>query len=243
MRKLVVSIVPLGSLKHSVNMQGLEKWPSKLFTIRHGASVNHLPDAAGNNWEYTKVQLNNIVRHDEQSDITLALINAKLEGNYYIRTLSRNIAVISLYEMADIVLSANLTIENFILRNTYELATIYEADGHSLDNAYTWPHDDIRGCLYDMNANKYDIIFSMHRPSLCGNCRSKIQSMQVRSGFLPAIDAELRLIKKTLYFRINEWIKSHPLYALAIAAASATSINLIASVIFESVKRFIPWIS
>ena len=243
MRPLKVSLVSLGSLKYPVDMAYLEGWASQLLTIQHGASIGHLPNAEGSEWVYTDNQLSSLIKTDGDADFTLALINAPLEDNYYIRRLGNKVAVLSLFEMADIVRFSDFTIENYILRNIYVLAVLYEANGELIpSDAYSWGHDDVRGCLFDMNANKPDIVFSMHKPKLCDGCRARVLSKQVNSGFLPALDKDLSKIKKALYFRMVEWVKTHPLYALAITAFSAVTLNLIASAIFEKAKCLIPWL-
>ena len=94
-----------------------------------------------------------------------------------------------------------------------------------------------------MNANKSDIVFSMHKPKLCDGCRARVQDKQVNSGFLPALNNELSRIKKALYFRMVEWVKAHPLHALTITAFSAVILNLIATIIYEKAKCLLPWLS
>jgi hypothetical protein len=81
MHPLKVSIVSLGSLKYPINMSYLEGWTSKIIEISHGASVGHLPDAKGDNWEYTSDQLGSLVHADNEASFTVALICAPLEGN------------------------------------------------------------------------------------------------------------------------------------------------------------------
>lgn len=243
MRPLKVSLVSLGSLKYPIDITYLEGWVSQLLTIQHGASIGHLPNAEGSEWDYTDKQLGALIQADSDADFTLALINAPLESNYYMRRLGNKVAVLSLYEMAEIVRFSDFTIESFILRNIYELAVLYAANGGLIpSDAHSWAHDDVRGCLFDMNASKPDIVFSMHKPKLCDGCRARVLSKQVNSGFLTTLDKELSRIKKALYFRMVEWVKTHPLYALAITAFSAVTLNLIASAIFEKAKCLMPWL-
>ena len=167
MHPLNIAIVSLGSLKYPVNMSYLEGWKSQIIKLSHGASVGHLPDAEGENWEYTCDQLGTLVHSDSNASFTVALISAPLEDNYYMRRLGDKVAVLSLFEMAEIVRFSDFTIENYILRNIYELAVLYAANGALIpSDAYSWAHDDVRGCLFDMNANKSDIVFSLHQPTL-----------------------------------------------------------------------------
>lgn len=237
MRKIRISIVPMGSLKYPVDMAFLENWPSEIITIHHADSIGHLPNAGGDNWEYTKSQLVRIIRRDEESDITVGLISAPIENNYYMHRLANNVAVLSLYEMAEIVQKANFTLEDYILRNLYELAVLFTAHAKVIPaNSYSWPHDDVRGCLFDMNSIKADIIFSMHRPILCHSCRNEVLAAQVDSHFIPALENELSRIRKALFFRIEAWVKGHPLLALSIAATTSVILNLVASLIFEGMR-------
>jgi hypothetical protein len=244
MHPLKISLISLGSLKHPVNMEYLENLKSQLIAVKHGASIGHLPNAEGENWEYTCDQIKSLVKADNEADFTLALINAPLENNYYMHRLSDNVGVLSLYEMAEIVRYSNFTVENFILRNLYELAVLYTANGGLVpSDAYTWAHDDVRGCLFDMNSNKSDIIFSMHQPTLCDSCKARVLAKQVSSGFLPKLENELSAIRKELYFRMMDWVKTHPILALIITAISAIALNLVASIIFETAKPIMTWLS
>jgi hypothetical protein len=243
MKHIKVAIVSLGSLKYPIDIAYLEGWHSDFMKIVHGASVGHLPNAEGDNWQYPNDQLRQLIHADPEANFTVALINAPLEDNYYMRRLGDKIAVLSLFEMADITRFSYFTIENYILRNIYELVVLYAANGQLIpSDAHSWAHDEIRGCLFDMNASKPDIVFSMHKPTLCQSCRTRILSKQLNSGFLPALDRELAKIQKALYFRIAEWVKEHPLYALAITAGSGVLLNLIASIIFEKAKKALPWL-
>lgn len=237
MPSLKISLVSLGSLKYPVNISKVEHWRSRIFTVFHGASVNHLPNAQGQNWSYPNEQLIELIRSDERADITVGLINAPLEDNYYMRRLDNKIAVLSLYEMGEILGIYNLTIENYILRNLYELAVLYSANGCLFPfDAHSWAHDDVRGCLFDMNASKLDIVFSMHKPILCDQCKGRVLKTQIDPKLLPALNKELPRLTKALYFRISEWVKRHPLYAVCITAVFAIFLNILASIMFEKLK-------
>lgn len=233
----------MGSLKYPVDIGYLEGWKSDLITIKHGASVGHLPDADGANWERSKSQLSGLLRTDPAADFTLGLINAPLEQNYYLRRLGDKVAVLSLYEMAEIVRFSDFTIENFILRNIYELAVLYAANSALIPaDGYTWAHDDVRGCLFDMNASKPDIVFSLDQPTLCNACTTRVSSRQISPDFLPTLTKELKRIRKARYFRMSEWVKGHPLWAMVLAGCSAVTLNIAASILFEKLKHFVPWL-
>jgi len=238
MNQIKIALVSLGSLKFPVDITYLERWNSDIMKIVHGASVGQLQNAEGYNWEYPNDQLRQLIHADPEANFTVALINAPLVDNYYMHRLDDKIVVLSLYEMADIIHLYNFTIENFILRNLYELVVLYVANDQLIpEEASSWTHDETRGCLFDMNASKSDIVFSMHKPKLCHNCRNRILSKQISSGFIPALDKELLKIQKKLYFRISEWVKNHPIYALMMTAGFGIFLNIISSMFVEHLKK------
>jgi len=244
MNPIKINLVLLGNLKYPIDVASLEAWKSKIVKIQHGASVGHLSDAEGDNWEYTDKQLSELLSADNSSDCTLGLINAPLERNYYFRRLSDSVAVLSLHEMAEIVRYSDFTIEQYVLRNAYELATLFMANGKLIPSEYTtWAHDEVRGCLFDMNANKPDIVFSLHRPNLCQACKTRVSSKQVPTALIPTLENELTRIQKTLYVRMAEWVKSHPIAALFITAGSSVVLNFASSIIFEKAKSSFPWLA
>ena len=243
MHPIKISLVSLGNLKYPVNISELEAWRSDLLAIQHGASVGHLPDADGRNWEYTDLQLLNVLEVDNGSDFTVGLINVPLEDNYYMRRLTDKVAVLSFYEMAEIVRYSDCTIEQYILRNLYVLTVLVVANGKHIPPDYTmWAHDEVRGCLFDMNSNKSDIVFSLHRPKLCPACKTRLSSKQVPADFVPILERELLRIQKTLFVRMTEGIKQHPIIALLLTATSGVLLNLIASIIFEKAKHAWSWL-
>jgi hypothetical protein len=243
MKKIKISLVLLGSLKYPLNIHYLEQWKSEILSIQRGSLVGHLPDAEGQNWDYPDSQLLALLTSDADCDFTVGVINSPLEDNYYIRRLSERVAVMSLHEMADIVRRSECSLEQYILRNIYEMAVLYAANGKLLPTEYgKWAHDEVRGCLFDMNSTKADIVFSLHRPSLCPACRTRISSKQVPAVLLTALNDELPRIQKPLFFRMSDAIKRHPVIALLITAIFGVALNLIASIIFEKAKHAFPWL-
>lgn len=237
MRPIKVALVSIGGLKHRVDIPYLENWRSEILKIDHKSSIPLLPDASGPDWPYMKSQLCALMRPDSQSDFTVGLINAPLEDNYYMRRLDDKLAILSLFEMAEIARLFNFTLENFILRNLYELAVLHAASGGVFaSDAESWAHHDIRGCLFDLNANKSDIVFSMHKPTLCHTCHERVLKNQIDPKFISTLNKELSRIRKTLYVRIAEWVEAHPLRALAMTGAFAILLNLIANFLFEKLK-------
>ena len=188
MNPIRISLVTLGSLKQPVDVPYLVQWGGRVMRIEHGASVAQIQDAEGEDWQYTDEQLAMVLAPSPGADITLGLINAPLDDNYFLRRLPRNVAVLSLHEMAEIVQYNNFSLETFILREAYELTCLFKAEGRVPPTSeLTWKHDDIRGCLFDMCSSKGDIVFSLQRPCLCSDCRNRFLCRQVDTKFLPTL--------------------------------------------------------
>ena len=124
MNPIKINLVLLGNLKYPIDIAALEKWKSKIVKIQHGASVGHLPDAEGDDWDYTDKQLTELLSADNNSDFTLGLINTPLEGNYYLRRLGDRVAVLSLHEMAEIVRYSDFTIEQYMADSKVKCNTL-----------------------------------------------------------------------------------------------------------------------
>ena len=237
MEPIRIALVTAGDLRHPINFEILEKWKSQIFRITRASVIQHLPDSQGPNWQYTDAQLEKLIVPHGGADITAAIINAPLEDNYYMRRLQKNVGVLSLFQTAEILKAANLTIEHFILRNIYEVCTVWLEQNHSIPNSiYAIAHDSVSGCLFDMNAYKTDIVYSMNPPKLCPQCRARVQSRQVPADFLKHIDHELRKIRKARFYRIADWIKSHPITSLIIAIAGSLLSNIAANLLYDLVK-------
>jgi hypothetical protein len=238
MEPLKIKLVTLGNLKYPINFASVEKWRSQVFTAKHMDTVQEIADADIEHWAYSDNSLIGFIKPDPNFDITVGLINAPLEFNYYTRRLENNVGIISLYETADILKLSNLKIEIFILRTIYQLCCYYIEAGYNLPKSfYSAGHDETRGCLFDMNRNKADIIYSTERPRICDSCRTRIIRSQVPKDFLPSVENELRRINKDLYYRIADFIKNHPIYSILITLLTGIILNIVASYLYDIVIK------
>lgn len=244
MRTLNVALVSLGQQKQPIDMALLCQWRSRVVSIHHAAAIAYTPNAIGNAWQYPDDQLRNLVKPVEGADITVAIVSAPIERNFYSRRLGNNVVVFSIHEMAHILNAANFQLEHFILRNIYQIAIYFHALNGSVpdSNSMSWSHHDIRRCLFDMNSQKTDVLYSMHQPKLCDACRARIGQHQVDPDLLHALDAELPRLRRKLFFQIVDWVKLHPIYSLLLTAAFSIALNIIASIIFEKAKRAWLWL-
>lgn len=244
MRKLNVALVTLGHQKEPIDINYICRWRSNVITIKHEGDIPYTPNAKGANWEYLDAQLRRLISPVKGADITIAIVSAPIERNFYSRRLGDNVVVYSIHEMAHILRNANFQLEQFILRNIYQIAVYFHVLNGKVPSSeeVSWSHHDIRGCLFDMNSQKSDILYSMHQPSLCVACRTRVGQKQVDPSLLPTLDTELQRLRRKLFFQIADWIKLHPIYSLALTATFGIALNIVASIIFEKSKRVWPWL-
>jgi hypothetical protein len=245
MTPINISIVALGHQKEPINFDYMRKWQSNIFSIQAVQSISFSPDAIGEAGEYPDSQISELIKSDPNVRMTIVVVSAPLERNFYSRRLRSNVAVLSLHEMAHIVKDANFRVEDFLLRSIYGYCVYYKAFLGELPASVerSWSHHDIRGCLFDMNRQKYDILYSMHQPNLCEKCVVRLKEQQIESGFAESVQGELMRIRRPLFFRCADWVKRHPIYSLLFTSAFGVFLNVVASVLFEKAKKIMPWLS
>jgi hypothetical protein len=239
MAKHRIALVTVGSLRARLDTTFLEEWHSEILEISHPSSIGSTPDATGPGWVYSDEELSRLIRPETSFAMTIAVVNAPLQQNYYARRLPGNLAVLSLFEMAEILSAANLPVEHFVLRAAYAYSVYFLAYNGRIPNSGvgSLSHHEIRGCLFDLNANKADIVESMDPPRLCEACRSRFATVQVPTGFLATLERELRRIRKPIYFRLSQWVQRHPLWAIVITGISGIILNVLSNAVYDAMKR------
>jgi hypothetical protein len=187
---------------------------------------------------YSDQELSRIFAPSSRSEITLAIIGAQLELNFYARVLPSSVVVLSLFEIGDILNREHHTIETFILRCIYALILTFIESGRSLSlpRALQLHHDETRGCLYDFNQNKVEIVRSLDKPKLCADCLARLGHAQIDAEFKPTLFRELKRIRKGRYYRILDWAKKNPIKALLLTTLWAILLNLAANLIYDLAK-------
>jgi len=213
----------------------LLKWKSSVFSLSESPETYHLDDdAEGEDWEYTDRQLDRYLNQAFPEDFQIILVNVPLEDNWYVRRLAGNRAVFTFHEIADILRLHHIPLRNIVLRVLYAGTLIYRRYGDRLpagteETNYT--HDETRGCLFDMNASKWDVIHSCHQPKLCDACVTDLKREQVSNEQISAVKREIRHIKKPLFNRLAELVRHHPIMSFAISIAIALVVGTISSLL------------
>lgn len=233
--KVRIRIITLGYPKVVLNLRKIRKWKSDVFRIVDEEAIELLPDTEGEDWEYRDTQLEELLpQNDTGIDVTVGIINAPLENNYYSRRLPGSRIVISLYDISRILHSHDIPIDNFVLRELYEFAVTFRRFGQVPDVRTYVKHDETRGCLFDMTPDKDDAIYSTNHPKLCEECIIKLKKAKISIQFIEKVENELKRIKKETYYEIADFVKKHPIISIVISLTVAFLINLLSSVVFEA---------
>ena len=171
----------------------------------------------------------------DTASLTLCFIDYPLEKNYFVRTLQENIRVVTFYEAASIFNNANIDLKNYVLLNLCRAVTLFWLGNRSLNTSGVF-HHETRGCIFDMCGLKADIVISAANPWICEKCTSKIQDAVTPLDFLKNLKRELRSIKKSLYYRVSDWVKKHPVLSLTLAALASIFLGLVSSGLYDLLK-------
>lgn len=233
-----IQIIKIGQIKARIDYSAIQEWKSDFFEINGMSEVLEIGvDHFGDGYIFPNTKLKELITHNSQYDLTVGMIDQPIEGNYYMHRLGAHTAVISLHEIKDVLRLENIPIENFILRCIYEMVVFfYEGAGTIDDKVYLLPHDETRGCLFDMNVFKSDIVFSTVRPTICSACETRLNAKPLPPRFIPIIKKEIKKLDKKLYDRLVDFTKSHPIISILLTAGFAVILNMLANFIYDALK-------
>ncbi|GKV83116.1 hypothetical protein PEC106664_38900 [Pectobacterium carotovorum subsp. carotovorum] len=245
MAKIKIKIVILGNLPHRFNIQKIQQWRSGLFSIVESIDYHSLTsDSDTLGWAYSDELISTQLPDFQDSDFLLALTNVPLENDWYSRRLKNNKVIFTFHEIKDYLLYENIPLENVVLRVLYAYSLGYMRSGGKIPEYHElsgFTHDETRGCLYDMNGIKFDLVESCVNPIICIDCEHKLSSGKVPLNLISDTKQELKKVKKDLYFRWMDFIKIHPVLSVAISLFSVVFFgsvsSLIATLIYEKLIK------
>ncbi len=235
MPKPTIQVAVVGHQPPDFDVRELASWRSDAFAVSPDIESYQLnEDADGYDWEFTDAQFENIICRNPACALLIVFVNVKLEQNWYLRRLSDNRAVFTFYEMDQIVRHHRLPLKNLALRVLYAVALVFKRYGDRLPTACedtNYAHDETRGCLFDMNANKMDVVYSLHCPRVCERCCSQLKQAKVSNEFLDAVKKELLRVRKPLADRLVDFVRAHTIVSILISLISALVLGVAASLI------------
>lgn len=242
--KIKITLVKLGHIEHIVNFKKLEKWKSNIFEITELQCIEDMPDGDISDFyldqKFSKEELKRIVSHSDNSDITIALMPCRFTDNFYMHRIGDNCLTISLYDIPEILMRKNISVENFIIKQIYEICAFkYLFKDISTDEIYILSHRDTKGCLFDLNGNRIDILYNTEKPTICDSCKTIFRKKQIDSRTISLFEKELRKIKKPLILRIEQSIKKYPLGSVVLSGLFAILLSITANLASDLIKEII----
>jgi len=245
MEPVKVKIIILGNSGYFFSIRKILKHKSFLYKIVDEPKyINNLPDpnqiAPTLEQRYFDVQLVDLIGRDNRNDfLTICIINCELENNFYLRRIGHKTAVLSICHALEILPESKISIENFIIKNIYEMALLCIETNYLLasEEADRIRHRDVRKCLYDLNGSILTIRYNTERPTICSECAERIDTRQLPKNFLNRLKKELLKIDKSIIQKIELLIKKYPLFFFLVSILFGVTLNIISNLIFNLIVR------
>jgi hypothetical protein len=238
MKKLTLKIITIGHIPADINIDKIKSYKSDLFEIDKDIdSLALRTNTDTGDWGYTDKNISTQLPKIGSEDILVVLVGIPLEDNYYTRRLKNNVVVLSFHETSNYLRFKNIPLENIVLRLLYAYSFVYHRFNGEIpktEDYSNFTHDETRGCIYDMNGLKDDIVFSCHRPIICSECTERMLKDQISLTTINTAKNELTNIKKQLFYLITEWIKVHPIITVFISSFWALLLSSLGSIIANS---------
>ncbi|MEA4984745.1 MAG: hypothetical protein VB105_04745 [Paludibacter sp.] len=241
MKRIKVKIGIIGYLPFEFNRKLIKNWKSDIFEIVDDIEEYHFTNHSDTfSWGYSDRILNMELPQIFDGELFIGITYVPIEDNFYARRLESNRIVLSYFEMYQILKHDDLPMENLLLRVLYAYCLVYLRNNHTIPQQNEWlgfTHDDTRGCLFDMNGNKSDVVFSLNSPKICDDCTNRIRAEKVSDNYTNQIKKEIKRIKKKKFYKISDFIKKKPLLSLLFSAIFGILISIAASAIYETIKK------
>lgn len=244
MDKVKIKLVTIGHLPLHLDLHCVSAWRSDVFELAGEVESFSLRcDADSEGWGFSDALLKAQLPTHSGADFLIAIVNVPIENNWYARRLGDNQIVFTFSQIKDVLDWEKIPLENAILRVLYAYTLLYRRSGNRIPGfgeAPSFTHDETRGCLFDMNGIKSDLIQSCNKPIVCPECEERLNNERVSTQTIKTVQSEIRKIRKPLYFRALDFVKVKPLVALGISSAFAILLgvcgSLIASYIYDAIK-------
>ncbi len=226
------------SLDRTIDFDFLKKYKSNFFFVEELHRINNLPSPEEKDGYldivYSRKDIQALLSKTKCNGICISIImKYGFNDHFYLHLIDKNKTCISLYGIENILSQKDITLENFVIKNIYELLILYKTVGLDSDEIYGLAHQDTRGCLFDLNGDKSDIIYNTETPNICEECLSKINQYPLPANFIEEIKQELIKIDKPLIKKVELFIKKYPLLSITITLFSTILINILSNFLWK----------
>lgn len=243
MAKLKIKLVFLGDMPFQLDKRKISAWESDIFEFTDD-SMDPYPinkDSDLDEWRYSDKLITELLPDTNGADFLFAITSLPLQYNWYSRRLEGNRVIFTLHEIKDYLSFENIPLENAMYRVIYAYCLSYIRCGNKIplyNNELDLTHDETKGCLFDMNGVKSDIIASCNNPIICYSCYNNLYHNKVPKTIIEIAKKEIKKIRKDFYYRISDYIKSNPIKSLSYSITFALSLgitgSIIGSILFEN---------
>lgn len=239
-----VTLATIGHMPRDFDRKKVKKWQSSVFELADEIESYSLPcDSDGPEWEFSDSALEMVLPDKFDGNFLIGIVNVPLQHNWYSRRLSNNRVVFSFHEIRYFLMSENIPLENIVLRALYAYTLLFNKSGGRIpdygEKGIEFTHDETRGCLFDFNGLKSDIVYSCHRPIICQECVERLRNKRISDETIEKCSEEIKKIQKDMFYRISDFIKHHPLRSLAISIFSAIILGACGSILGSMVYDYI----
>lgn len=235
MDKVKIKLVTIGHLPLHLNLSRASAWESDVFEL-DGEIENFALrcDSDSEDWIFSDALLKAQLPARNGADFLIAIVNVPIENNWYSRRLGDNQIVFTFSQIKEFLDWENIPLENAILRVLYAYTLLYRRSGNripSFEESPSFTHDETRGCLFDMNGIKSDLVESCNKPVVCAACEERLKKERVSTQTIKTVQSEICKIRKSIYYQALDFIKAKPLVALTISSVFAILLGVIGSLI------------
>lgn len=241
MKSITIKIVVIGHLRHQLDLRMIKRFKSQFFKIGVVEKINTLPTPNKEDGfldvAYSREEIESLLSNVNSAEIVVGIMNYRFDDNFYMHRTGSNKVCISIAKIDGLLLENNISLENFIIKNLFEIIVLKNAFGDVInDDIYNLVHQDTRGCLFDLNGDKYDVLYNTEKPIICDSCKAFFNGKSLPANFIKNIEAELKRIRKPLICTIELFIKKYPFFSVSLALLTSIVVNLISNVIWEFLK-------
>lgn len=235
-----IKLIIIGHSDRVVNFDLIKKYKSKFFNFSDIERINNLPNPEKDDGYldivYTKAEIRTVMNDIKFDGLCIAIMNYGFDDNFYMHRVGNNKVCISIFELESILSEKKISIENFIIKNAYEIFIFNQLRILNDEDENKFVHSDTRGCLFDLNGDKRDIIYNTEKPIICDECKGKISKKSIPKNFLEDIQGELLKIDKPIIKKIENFISKYPLFSVLVTFIFSTFINLFSNWLWEIIK-------
>jgi hypothetical protein len=240
MNTIKIKLIIIGHSDRVVNFDLIKKYKSKFFNFSDIERINNLPNPEKDDGYldivYTKAEIRTVMNDIKFDGLCIAIMNYGFDDNFYMHRVGNNKVCISIFELESILSEKKISIENFIIKNAYEIFIFNQLRILNDEDENEFVHSDTRGCLFDLNGDKRDIIYNTEKPIICDECKGKISKKSIPKNFLEDIQGELLKIDKPIIKKIENFISKYPLFSVLVTFIFSTFINLFSNWLWEIIK-------